>query len=58
MSAIQSGEKKIAVGTDTMGNKLLVMGVPASYKMSNGEESIALVAGLPVGSRIRAPSRC
>ncbi len=47
-NSIQSGEKKIAVGTDTMGNKLLVMGVPASYKMSNGEESIALVAGLPV----------
>ncbi len=46
--SIQHGDKKIAVGTDTSGNKLLVMGVPAAYRMSNGEYSIALVAGLPV----------
>lgn len=48
LNSFNSGEEKVAVGTDEEGNDIVLLGVPASYPMSSGEKCIALVAGLPV----------
>ena len=48
LESLNNGEKKIAVGTDGSGDDIVLMGVPVSYRMKNGESSIALVAGIPV----------
>ena len=48
LASLNNDDKKIAVGTDRSGNKLLLMGVSSVYPMSNGEQCTALVAGLPV----------
>ena len=48
LESLNHGEKKIAVGTDTAGNKLVLMGVSTDYPMESGEKCTALVAGLPV----------
>ena len=48
LASLRGGEKKVAVGTDASGDKLVLMGVPAGYTMDDGEKSVALVAGLPV----------
>ena len=47
-TSLSGGEKKIAVGTDSSGEDIVLMGVPADYKLDNGEESVAMVAGIPV----------
>ncbi len=46
--SIAGGDKKVAVGRDTDGKELVLVGVPAKYPMSDGKECIALVAGLPI----------
>lgn len=46
--ALTGGEEKMAIGYDSAGEEVLIMGIPADYTMSNGEKSIALVAALPV----------
>ncbi len=48
LESLNSGEKKVAVGTDSTGSKVVLMGVSASYPMEEGERCTALVAGLPV----------
>ena len=48
LNSFQNGEEKVAVGTDEVGNDIVLLGVPASYPMNGGEKCIALVAGLPV----------
>ena len=48
LESLNSGEKKVAVGTDSTGSKVVLMGVSASYPMEEGEQCTALVAGLPV----------
>ena len=48
LASLRQGEKKVAVGADQQGNKLVLMGIPASYRMSDGADSIALVASIPV----------
>ena len=48
LESLNSGEKKVAVGTDSIGSKVVLMGVSASYPMEEGERCTALVAGLPV----------
>lgn len=45
--SISAGDEKLAMGTDQLGQKVVLMGVPASYPMENGKTCIALVAGLP-----------
>ncbi len=40
--------KKVAVGADVLGNKIVLLGVPTSYRMENGSYCVGLVAGLPV----------
>lgn len=47
VDSLQEGEKKIAVATDSDGDKVVLMGVPAAYCLDGGEDSMALVAGLP-----------
>ncbi len=46
--SLNSDEKKIAVGTDSADEDIVLMGIPAEYRLDNGETSIALVAGIPV----------
>ncbi|MEY8260232.1 response regulator [Oscillospiraceae bacterium 50-60] len=48
LSSLNAGEKKIAVGTDPAGNRVVLMGVPCAYPMSGGGTCAALVAALPV----------
>ncbi|MCI8516131.1 MAG: response regulator [Hungatella sp.] len=47
LNSLRQGEKKVAVGEDTGGNRLILMGIPGVYDMSEGE-SVAVVAGVPV----------
>ncbi|WP_322170973.1 hybrid sensor histidine kinase/response regulator [Acutalibacter caecimuris] len=48
LSSLRAGEPKVAVGTDSMGNSLILLGVPSDYLMNNGQEALALVASIPV----------
>ncbi len=48
LRSMRDGEDKVAVGTDEEGNKIVLLGVSADYRMQNGEQCIALVGGLPV----------
>lgn len=48
LKSLSSNKKKIAVGTDSSGDEIVLMGIPASYQMENETPSIALVAGIPV----------
>ena len=48
MRSLRSGHSKIAAATDRLGDTVILMGMPAAYRMKDGGESIALVAGLPV----------
>ena len=41
-------EKKIAVGYDSLGNEVVILGVNAEYPMENGEPCMALVAAIPI----------
>lgn len=49
LTSLRRGEKKIAVGSDAMGDRFVLLGVPASYPMDEeADECTALVVGLPV----------
>lgn len=48
LNSLGNGEQKISVALTADGEKVLVLGVPAAYPMSDGQNSLALVAGLPV----------
>lgn len=48
VASIKNGEKKIAMGTDTEGNNIVLLGVPMNYELAEGEWSVALVAGFSV----------
>ena len=47
VESLKQGVKKVAVGTDSAGNRLVLMAIPASYVMSDGRPCAALVAGIP-----------
>lgn len=47
MEPLRKGQSYMSAGTDRLGDMVILMGVPAVYPMENGEESIALAAGLP-----------
>lgn len=47
MQSILSGKEKVAVGHSINDDKIVMMGVPATYRMDNSEQSVALVAGIP-----------
>lgn len=48
MKSLSNGEKKVSVALNESGEKVLIMGIPVSYPLSDGSRSIALVAGLPI----------
>ncbi len=48
LESLRNEEIKIAVGIDEENNKLVLFGIPGKYQMSDGKESMALVAALPV----------
>lgn len=47
MKSLRKGENKVAVAAGSSGEQVVLFGVIASYPMSNGEESIATVMGVP-----------
>ena len=46
--SLQSGDKKVAVGTDETDDNIVLIGIPSAYAMKDGGTSLALVATLPV----------
>ncbi|MCI8326541.1 MAG: response regulator [Lachnospiraceae bacterium] len=47
-NSLKNKEKKVAVGNDASGNKVVIFGVNADYPMKNGKKSIALLAAVPI----------
>lgn len=45
MNAIHDGDEKIAMGTDSDGESVLLISVPLSYQLPDGKKSISLVMG-------------
>ena len=45
--SVQGGKYNVCAGRDEAGTPLVLVGVPAAYPMSDGNTSLALVAGLP-----------
>ena len=45
--SVQGGKYNVCAGEDEAGIPVVLMGVPAIYPMSDGNKSVALVAGLP-----------
>ncbi len=48
LHSMNNGEKKVAVGTDSKGTDLVLVGISAVYPMRNGKECTALVGGITV----------
>lgn len=48
MDSLENGEIKVAVGTNADNERVLLLGVPAHYCLSDGSQAVALVASLPV----------
>ena len=48
LQSLNDGEEKMALGKDEFGETTLLMGIPAAYPMSDGGDSAALVAALPI----------
>ena len=47
-NSLRNNEKKVAVGSDSSGQEVVVFGVNAVYPMRSGEKSIALIAAVPI----------
>ena len=47
LQSLRDGERKVAVAANESGEQLVLFGVNAKYPMSDGEESIATVMGVP-----------
>lgn len=43
--SVENGERKIGLGSDAEGNRIILFGVPISYQAGVGRQAIALVAG-------------
>lgn len=43
--SVENGERKIGLGSDAEGNRIILFGVPISYQAGEGRQAIALVAG-------------
>lgn len=48
VDALVKGERRVAVGVDSSGNKVVLFGVYADYPMSDGDDSTGLVAAVPI----------
>lgn len=47
-TSLRNNEKKVAVGRDASGNEVIMFGINAQYPMKNNEESMALIAAVPI----------
>lgn len=47
-ASLRENQKKVAVGEDQSGNKVVIFGVDADYPMEDGTRSMALVAAIPI----------
>ena len=47
-ASLTDGKKKIAVGTDSAGERVVMFGLPAVYHLNNNRTSIAVVATIPM----------
>ncbi len=47
LASLNKGEKKVAIGTNADGEKVILLGVSTTYPMADGTVCVALVAGLP-----------
>ena len=48
MTSLSGGQKKVAVGSDTAGNSVILMGVPSTHIPTSTHPCVALVGALPV----------
>ena len=47
MASVLAGEKKVAIGNDAQGNRVILLGVPSTHAPTEEHPCAALVAGLP-----------
>ncbi|MGG7178423.1 ATP-binding response regulator [Clostridium paraputrificum] len=48
IEGLNQGNRRVAVGIDALGNKVVLFGIDAGYPMQNGEDCISLVAAIPL----------
>ena len=48
VEALIQGEQRVAIGTDSAGNEVVLFGVDAAYPMHNGQRSTGLIAAVPL----------
>ena len=48
VEALTQGEQRVAVGTDSAGNEVVLFGVDAAYPMHNGGRSTGLIGAVPL----------
>lgn len=48
MDVIQSGEERMALGTNATGDNVILLSVPMTYELPDGRKSVSLVAGFPI----------
>ena len=48
LESLSEGEKKVAVGLDTSGKRLILLGIPSRYPITQDHACVAMVAALPV----------
>ena len=48
VEALLQGERRVAVGVDSAGNKVVLFGIDAAYPMHNGDKSTGLIAAVPL----------
>lgn len=47
-NSMLNNEKKVAVGTDESGEKIVMFGIQANYPMNDGRKSLAIIAAVPI----------
>lgn len=47
-NSMLNNEKKVAVGTDESGEKIVMFGIQANYPMNDGRKSLAIIASVPI----------
>jgi len=47
MASVNAGEKKVAIGEDADGSRVILLGVPSTHAQTEDHPCVALVAGLP-----------
>ncbi len=47
LTSLLNGERKVAIGNDSAGERVIVMGVPAAHPLTEVNSCVALIAGIP-----------